>query len=144
MATQLWFAGICDQVLARLHAWYVRYESGAVHSTRPFMMHDGNIVDLVQKRIHHVPWKRQELQKLYDALVALRPKHELTADVKKVLDNVEKCPLAAGGYRLVPMIYYRDDVKELIDVMLEAKNGASETPEAMMEKARESGKGLWE
>lgn len=144
MAGQLWFAGICDAVLARLQAWYQHYDRGEIHSTRPFLNHDGNIVDVVQKREHRVPWKKMELERLYQILLALRPKSPLVPDVKKLLDNIDRCPLGNGGYRIAPLIYYRDDVKELIDAMVEAKQGKTETVESILEEAKSSGKSLWE
>ena len=39
----LWFAGVCDSLLAKVQAWLATYEQGEVARTRPFLELDGRV-----------------------------------------------------------------------------------------------------
>ena len=41
----LWFKPVCDDLLGKIHRWWVNYERGEIFSTREWLDREGNKVD---------------------------------------------------------------------------------------------------
>ena len=143
--SSLWYAGICDRVLARVESWRDNYHTGEISATRPYL-HPKTLkpTDLVTKRALWVPWRIDEMQHLVSILEAMVPGSGILADFHEIQKRLPNCRARAGGYYLIMLNFYEQDVRELCDLLLEAKTGQTHDLKRAAEKAKAEGKGPFE
>jgi hypothetical protein len=149
----LWFRPACDTLLAKIQVWHDKYEKGEVYSTRDWLSPIGSVEKMPTRYLHRVPFHPVEFKHLIAIMKAGEAKNKLTVDLEKIWQSMQmrfsNVPFTsrpkwmASGEWLVPMAYYKADVKELVDALLRARDGR-ETLEDLMKSQKEQGKGLFE
>ena len=64
----VWYAGVCDSMLAKVAFWANMWETGEAFATRDWLSPKGEIVPIVTKRLVKVPWPRGEFEHLLRTL----------------------------------------------------------------------------
>ena len=142
--TALWFSPICDQVLAKLVHWYRAYETGEVFATREWLNLDGIKTDRPTKYLHRIGFKTAELRHLVRILAEQAPGSHLALDFEKVLAGLRRGQLYPGGVYVVKLAFYRDDIREVVALMMRAKGDRSQKLEEVLLRQNEQGKDLFE
>lgn len=122
----IWVHGVCDSLLASVQRWYRQWSLGSVAGTRLFMHKDGREEDVVTKRCVKVMWHQKELEHLVRILKVAKPDWELTHDMEAfAMNGFKRAPLVAGGKgrRVADMVSYFEDVKEILEILTNAKVG---------------------
>lgn len=140
-ANALWFAGVCDELYQKIALWNQCYWTGGeVHSTRLWMDPKiGQPVPKPTRMAHRVPLREIELDHLLRIVEALRPGTPLLEELqqvrkiwkyaKPVKGYVFSCgywsrvPLPHGMHRSITLAFYPEHVKEMVDILQEAKTG---------------------
>jgi hypothetical protein len=135
---------MCDTLMAKISTWLQMYERGDESASRPFVTLNGRIVDRVTMYAHRIRFKTQEIDHLVRLLHALAEHQELTADFTKVRQGMTKLKLVPGGEYEIPLNFYKQDVVEILDVLIRAKTGRLKTVEQSAAEQAESGKGMFE
>lgn len=133
MSDVLWYRPVCDKLHAKIAFWYSNYERGEVAYTAQWLNLDNVVVDRPTRYAHKLPFTTAEFGNLVRILMALEPKHTLTADLTKVYTSmqrrfndiplVNRPQLLTSGEWLITLIYWIDDVKWILDLLAEAKSG---------------------
>lgn len=124
----LWFSPICDDILKRFLIWIATYQVGEIHSTREWVSpQDGSVQDKPTKYAHRVPWKEMELRYLTRILRDSNPQSHLTADFEEVLKLWKFGQLTTGGYRIMTLAFYKEDLEDVVKMLLKAKGIASDS-----------------
>jgi hypothetical protein len=163
MSKPLWFAGDCDRILAELKKWYAQY----YHPTHPVVREEISVIDFSaafdpeagiiesgKRRIPtvvrvHIRLKDKDLNYMLNIISELRPagdtKYKRLAEMlEKTRPIMKNSPMLGGGWYWTPMDFRRSDVKDLIDIMEEARTGKKPlTIEETIAK-QPKGKGLWQ
>jgi hypothetical protein len=87
VADPLWFAGVCDQVLAKVQWWAANWARGEEYATRPFMNEKFEQVNVVTKRRAKIAWTKQEFQHLVRILETIRPDWPMTHDLRQAFQT---------------------------------------------------------
>jgi hypothetical protein len=150
----LWFKPVCDDLLGKIHRWWVNYERGEIFSTREWLDREGNKVDKPTRYAYRIPFRPLEIQHLVSILEALAPTNSLTKDMKELHEsmkhrfinlNLKNRPrLLPTGEWMVTLAWYKADIEEVLTLLLEAKSGKSRTIESLTEQQKEQGKDLFE
>jgi hypothetical protein len=150
----LWFKPVCDDLLGKIHRWWVNYERGEIFSTREWLDREGNKVDKPTRYAYRIPFRPLEIQHLVSILEALAPTNSLTKDMKELHEsmkhrftnlNLKNRPrLLPTGVWMVTLAWYKADIEEVLTLLLEAKSGKSQTIESLAERQKEQGKDLFE
>ena len=150
----LWFKPVCDDLLGKIHRWWVNYEHGEIFSTREWLDREGNKVDKPTRYAYRIPFRPLEIQHLVSILEALAPTNSLTKDMKELHEsmkhrfinlNLKNRPrLLPTGEWMVTLAWYKADIEEVLTLLLEAKSGKSRTIESLAEQQKEQGKDLFE
>jgi hypothetical protein len=150
----LWFKPVCDDLLGKIHGWWVNYERGEIFSTREWLDREGNKVDKPTRYAYRIPFRPLEVQHLVSILEALAPTNSLTKDMKELHEsmkhrfinlNLKNRPrLLPTGEWMVTLAWYKADIEEVLTLLLEAKSGKSQTIESLAEQQKEQGKDLFE
>jgi hypothetical protein len=143
----LWYAGVCDDLYQKIAIWQHVYWHGMIHSTRQFVEKIGRsedniglrIVDKPVKIAHQIPFREIELDNLIRILQALRPNTPMVDEWKTIRSLWKngkpvvgrtynrsywaKVLLPQGLHRVLTVVFYDEHVKELLDILSEAKTG---------------------
>ncbi len=109
MPEPIWYAGICDRMLARILWWSQNWSRGDIFATRPFLTTTGKVENIVTKRLLKVPFHPEEFKQLVRILKIVKPVWELTADMEVILPKLNKCQLVGGGLRLIPIATFKQE-----------------------------------
>jgi hypothetical protein len=141
----LWFAGVCDSVLAKVSWWLSKYECGEVSRTRKFLDPVRGPVDIPTQYMHILAFSQREFDCLSAIVSAMRPDSSLAEDVERVRQNVAKTRKLPRNQYAVPLWFWRDDVAEIQKALLEARDGGKKTGiEGYVGEKLEEAKPLWE
>ena len=150
----LWFKPVCDDLLGKIHRWWVNYERGEIFSTREWLDREGNKVDKPTRYAYRIPFRPLEIQHLVSILEVLAPANSLTKDMKELHEsmkhrfinlNLKNRPrLLPTGEWMITLAWYKADIEEVLTLLLEAKSGKSQTIESLAEQQKEQGKDLFE
>jgi hypothetical protein len=150
----LWFKPVCDDLLGKIHRWWVNYERGEIFSTREWLDREGNKVDKPTRYAYRIPFRPLEIQHLVSILEALAPANSLTKDMKELHEsmkhrfihlNLKNRPrLLPTGEWMVTLAWYKADIEEVLTLLLEARSGKSQTIESLAAQQKEQGKDLFE
>lgn len=160
-ATALWFTGICDELFVKIAIWYKAYWFGDTHSTRKFLEKVGQVVDKPVKTAHHLPFREVELEHLIRILEALRPRSAMLEEWQKIRKLWKsgkpirtrtyergywsKILLPVGLHRVVIVAFYDEHVKELLEILNEAKTGQkAATLDRITAEKKSEGKDIFE
>jgi hypothetical protein len=138
-----WYRPVCDILLAKMQRWFDMYERGDEAASRKFVTMNGRIVDKVTMYAHRMQFKPLEIDHLVRLLHALAEHQELAADFRKVRDGWHRGHLLPGGERVLTLNFYKQDIAEILDVLIRAKTQRKTVAETAKEQA-ESGKGAFE
>jgi hypothetical protein len=139
-----WYTPVCDVLLAKISRWLELYERGDESASRPFVTLNGRVVDRVTMYAHRIRFKTQEIDHLVRLLHALAEHQELTSDFTRVRQGMTKLKLVPGGEYEVPLNFYKQDVMEILDVLVRAKTGRLKTVEQTAKEQADAGKGMFE
>ena len=106
----LWFAGVCDSLLAKVQAWLATYEQGEVARTRPFLELDGRVADRPTQYAHKIPWRQAEIDAMVRFLEAAKPESSLTADMRVVQKGLRRSRQLPGSQFVAMMVFWKDDI----------------------------------
>ena len=150
----LWFKPVCDDLLGKIHRWWVNYERGEIFSTREWLDREGNKVDKPTRYAYRTPFRPLEIQHLVSILETLAPANSLTKDMKDLHESMKRrfnnLPLKnrprllATGEWVITLAWYKADIEEVLTLLLEAKSGKSQTVESLAEQQKAQGKELFE
>ena len=150
----LWFVPVCDDLLLTIAKWYANYENGGVYADRKWCNLDGVLVDRPTCFIHKVVLKPIEVQHLARIMEALAPKKSITADVRKLHEEMQvrfrRMPAnlrprqSTDGKWIIDIAYYKEDLYDIYETLVRAKTGQTETMEDTIKKQKEAGKDLFE
>ena len=140
----LWFSGVCDDMLKKVVLWHEAWPQGNPYTEALFLHVDGRQENLTVQREVHVPWTKPEFEHLVRILKAVRPDHPLTADLEKVLPKLHKAKLIQGNQRLLPMRSHHQDVKDILEALIIARDGDKSGLETHISEQKQQGKGLWD
>ena len=150
----LWFKPVCDDLLGKIHRWWVNYERGEIFSTREWLDREGNKVDKLNTLC-----LQDTLQAFGDPAPGLDPgglgaseladqghegsprKHEAPLQQSA---SKEWYVLLATGEWVITLAWYKADIEEVLTLLLEAKSGKSQTVESLAEQQKAQGKELFE
>jgi hypothetical protein len=149
----LWFKPVCDDLLGKIHRWWVNYERGEIFSTREWLDREGNKVDKPTRYAYRTPFKPLEIQHLVSILEALAPANSLTKDMKELHEsmkrrfnnlNLKNRPrLLATGEWVITLAWYKADIEEVLEILLRARDNRPSFEDTRKEQER-SGKELFE
>jgi hypothetical protein len=139
-----WFTPVCEDLLRTLAVVHADYERGEVESTRPWLNLDGVIVDRPTRYAHRVAFKPVELQHLLTIMQMLAPASDVTKEVVKLHAGLRRGRLLPGGKYLVTIAYWKQDLREILEILLRARNGETEPIDQALAKQKQSGKDLFE
>jgi len=150
----LWFKPVCDDLLGKIHRWWVNYERGEIFSTREWLDREGNKVDKPTRYAYRIPFRPLEIQHLASILEVLAPTNSLTKDMKELHESMKhrfinlslknRPRLLPTGEWMITLAWYKADIEEVLTLLLEAKSGKSQTVESLAEQQKEQGKDLFE
>ena len=150
----LWFKPVCDDLLGKIHRWWVNYEHGEIFSTREWLDREGNKIDKPTRYAYRIPFRPLEIQHLVSILEALAPTNSLTKDMKELHESMKhrfinlplknRPRLLPTGEWMITLALYKADIEEVLTLLLEAKSGKSQTIESLAEQQKEQGKDLFE
>ena len=135
---------MCYTLMAKIATWLQMYERGDESASRPFVTLNGRIVDRVTMYAHRIRFKTQEIDHLVRLLHALAEHQELTADFARVRKGMTNGRLVPGGEYEVTLNFGKQDVQELLDVLIRAKTGRLKTIEQIATEQTDAGKGMFE
>lgn len=155
----MWFAGICDDLYRKIAIWETAYWHGDVHSTRLWMdPREGRAVPKATKMAHFIPFREAELEHLVRIVGDLRPSSTLLEEVKdlqglwkhgKAVTGIRynrsywsKVALPKGLHRVITVVFYPEHVKDLLNLLTEARTGKS--VENFVLEQKKAGKELFE
>lgn len=144
MSETLWFAGVCDSLLAKCERWLSGYETGEVSRTRPFM--DERTCAVIDKPVqfaHRIAWHPREIDYLVKIMEAAKPDAALTIDLRVVQRGLKRTRQLPGGLYLATMVFWRDDVDEIVKALRSAKAGKLSGVNEYVEAQTGQGGGLW-
>ena len=149
----LWFRPACDHLLAKMQIWHDKYEKGSVYSTRDWLSQVGAVEKVPTRYMHKVPFTPTEFKYLVSLMQEMEPKNKLTADLAKIGEAMAArftgMPLASrpkwllSGEWIIPLAYYRTDVKEIVDALIRARDNRQSMEEIQKNK-KDEGKALFE
>jgi hypothetical protein len=140
----LWFAGVCDRLLAKVQWWFTNYEKGEISRTRKALDMGGKVVDVPLQYLHAMPFRQQEVDHLVRITAELRPKQAGLLELLRVLQrDLKKYRLLGTGERLAPLPFYKQDVKDMLDALLDAKAGLGREDGSELQKRKDSGQFIW-
>jgi hypothetical protein len=140
----LWFRPVCDELYHTVARWYTTYETGEVESHRKWLNLDGVIVDRPTRYAHRIAFKPIEVQHLATIMTALAPASDVTKEVLKLQTGLRRGRLLPGGKYVVTIAWWKQDLREILEVLLQAQRGATTTLEQTLEKQKQAGKDLFE
>ena len=139
----LWFKPVCDDLLGKIHRWWVNYERGEIFSTREWLDREGNKVDKPTRYAYRIPFRPLEIQHLVSILEALAPTNSLTKDMKELHESMKhrfiNLNLKNGHLGLVQGRHRRGS-----HASARSQSGKSQTIESLAEQQKEQGKELFE
>jgi hypothetical protein len=138
-----WYRPVCDQLLTRLIQWYKKYDMGKEAADCPQVSMTGQIVKVITKRAHKVAFRPTELDHLLRLMTASNVNSTLIEDFTRVRDGLQHGALRTGGFRVVELVFYRQDLEEIIHGLLRIKTGKLSIEE-VAEQQKEAGKDLFE
>jgi hypothetical protein len=139
-----WYVPVCDRLLQKIQHWYQVYDRGVESASRKWITMNARIVDRVTMYAHNLKFKTQEIDHLVRLLDALSPHPELTADFKLVRAAMQRGRLYPGGEYEVTLNFYKQDVVDILNVLIRAKTGQLKTVEQLAKEQAASGKGMFE
>lgn len=137
----MWYAGIDDALYQRIAIWHEAYWFGDTHSTRKYLSATGEIKDKVMKTAHEIPFREIELDHLVKMVGSLRPGTLLLEELVKIQGlwkygkavrgykfsksywSKINLPQGSGIYRVILIAFYQEHIKEILDILQEAKTG---------------------
>jgi hypothetical protein len=139
-----WYRPVCDQLFERIKFWYTHYERGAESASRSFVTLNGRIVDRTTMYAHVLQFKPLEIDHLVRLLKALSPHPELASDFERVRAGMLRGRLRPGGTYDITLNFYKEDVADILTVLLRARSGQLKTLEEITAEKATEGKGLFE
>ena len=165
----LWYTGVCDDLYQKIAIWQFTYWHGMIHSTRKFVEKMGRsednvglrVVDKPVKIAHQIPFRVIELDNLIRILESLRPGTPMVEEWKTIRtlwkngkpivgrtynrSYWSKVLLPQGLHRIITVVFYDEHVKELLDILLEAKTGYKPaTLDTVLAEKKTEGKDIFE
>lgn len=158
----LWFTPICDEVHRKIAIWNQAYNLGEVHSTRQWLNpKSGSPEDMPTRFAHKIPLRQVELEHLIRITESLRPGSTLLDELKEIqsvwrygkpiqgyrfnYSYWSKIQLPAGLHRAMTLAFYPEHVKEILDLLTEAKTGQkAASADALISAKKTEGKDLFE
>jgi hypothetical protein len=140
----LWHEPICSQLLAKLINWYNIYEQGSVYATRDYMNLQGKIEKKPTIYLNKVAFKVIEFKYLSEIMFEVAPKKVLTKDILKIYNNMlnrfssipagkNKPILTVKNEWLISVAFYKEDLSDIIKLLLKVKNGKVVDQKEVME-----------
>lgn len=139
-----WYTPVCDQLMQKIHHWYTVYDRGTESASRKWITMNARIVDRVTMYAHVLKFKTREIDHLVRLMEALSPHPELTADFKQVRARMQKGRLYPGNEYEVTLNFYKQDVVDILNVLIRAKTGQLKTVEQLAKEQAAAGKGMFE
>jgi hypothetical protein len=145
-AKSIWFAGICDRLLVKIQYWYNSYELGEVAATREYCDEiTGKIYPKPTVYAVRLPWKLTELDHLSRIVMILRPNTPLSEEIAGLRNIWAKGIMAPSGERILTLIFRKEQVKELLDLLMQAKTSKEvKKVDDVIKEQQEQGKDLFE
>lgn len=158
----LWYAGVCDELYQKIAMWQSAYWYGMPHSTMKWVNPKGlKVEDKPVKIAHQIPFREIELDNLIRILTALRPNTPMMEEwqtIRKLWKNGKpivgrtynksywsKLLLPNGLHRVLTVVFYDEHVKELLDILYEAKSGQkAATLDTITAERKAEGKDIFE
>lgn len=160
-ANSPWFVPVCDELYLKVALWDEAYKFGEVHSTCQYLEKDGQVINKPTRYAHRIPFRLVELEHLIRIIEDLKPGSTLVEELEQVkavwkygkpvmgnrymLSYWSKIILPHGVHRLVTLAFYPEHVKEIRNILKEAKTGQTNAAlEQIMEEKKQAGKDLFE
>jgi hypothetical protein len=147
----IWYAGVCDRILAELNKWYSVYPMGPVVREEVSQLNwrvEGGQTRIPTVRRIYISLKEIEIDHMIRIIGALRPEDKkyarLIAMLEKTKPILRTSRLMPGGFHWTPMDFRRSDVKDIILIMKEAKTGKRQKSLEDWFSKQSKGKGAWE
>ena|SRR5208337_970117 len=158
----LWYTGVCDELYQKIAMWQFAYWYGMPYSTMKWVDPKGlKVVDKPVKIAHQIPFREIELDNLIRILAALRPNTPMVEEwqaIRKLWKNGKPIVgrvynksywinllLPKGLHRVITVVFYAEHVKEVLDILSEAKSGQkSATLDTITAERKAEGKDIFE
>jgi hypothetical protein len=135
----LWFAGVCDSLYNKVVQWRDNYERGDVSRTRQKLNEQAQVVDVPVQYAMRIPWHQRELDYLVRILKATGAQASLVEDIEKVQAGLRTAPALAGGLRVVTMVFWKDDLVEMLRCLDKAKGATNAIEDYLRSQAGKPG-----
>jgi hypothetical protein len=135
----LWFRGVCDDLYRKLVAWRDNYERGNVSRTRKKLAETGEVIDFPVQYAMKIPWHQRELDHLVRILQATGAQASLVEDMIKVQQGLRHAPAAIHGMRIATMVFWKQDVVEMVRCLDKARGASNEIDDFLRERAGKGG-----
>ena len=142
MDKPLWFAGVCDSLLRKLTFWFDNYDKGSVSRERDMLL-KGEVIKVPVQYAHQIIWHPREIDFLVQLFYYYQPKSSLTEDlvrVQKGLKQGRMIPGAVGNSYMSTMVFWKDNIQEMVKLAIDLRDGKSELDSYLEEKKPG---GLW-
>jgi hypothetical protein len=122
-------------------------------ATRPYLDQSFQQIDVPVLYAHEVPWRQNELEHLVRILTAMKPEWAITKDFQRMLGIVknraiwkkyEKLMKRRGDLFILTLVFEKNDIRELVLVLTEARDGRRGTNEELLAEKQQAGKDIWE
>ncbi len=141
----LWFTPVCDIVLRKIAIWWAQYTRGDPSADRPFMSMDGKVIDKITRFANRLKFTDNELGHLVRVLDSVAPADPLNSErmlveyFRKIKDGAKRGQLLPGGEREVVLDAYKQDVEEVLRMLVRAKTGELKTMDDFVKEQTETG-----
>lgn len=145
-----WYSPICDIVLRKVALWQVSYHKGDPSADRPFMLMNGRIADRVTRYANPVRFTISELDhlvRLIDAAASEDPLSTgriLVKHFQSVRSNIKNGKLLPGGEYEIVLDDYLEDVNEVLQLLLNVRDGTIQSVSDIVSERIDSGKSPFE
>lgn len=162
-ASPLWYSGVCDELYIKIAMWeHAYWNGGEIHSTREWLdPNSGQVVPKPTRMAHRVPLREVDLEHLIRIVGALKPDSEMLAELTeiKVMWKYAKpvhgyrythgywsaLILPKGIHRSITLAFYPEHVKELMELLKEAKTGQKTLSiQQQIDQKKSEGKDIFE
>lgn len=119
-----WYKPICTEVLAAFNKVYMNYEAGVPYATRAYISTDITYEDKITIYAHKIALKPKHAEHLHRILSTIIPQKQVTSDIKVVCDNVKNGRLLPGGFYLIEICFYKNDIKLIVETLNSVRTGS--------------------
>jgi hypothetical protein len=145
-----WYTPVCDTVLKKIYRWGTNYHQGDPSADRPFMNMNGRITDRITRHANVLRFTQNEIDHLVRLLDAVASDDPLSTErllvnhVEGIQAGLKKGKLLPGGEYEIVLDDYLQDVMELFNMLVRAKNGVSKTVGDLAQENIKQGKSPFE